>query len=696
MHDELYSQISQTEQASTNEMEEKSTDGMEDGVYSRTDLDSHANMPVVGSNSCIVSDHHTTVEVRPYSPDYAPLNIPLVDAAVMYDCPHSGQSHVLIVRNALYVQSMVNNLLPPFVLREKGIICNDTAKIHVQDPGVDDHAIVFPETGLRIPLQLHGIFSYFATRQPTTTELMESDSIYLLTPSRFNPHDTAYSANEASMLDWKGEMIEARHRNRIMLSDVPDHQDFSKNLKISDVEQQIVSNVFEVEEEQSSEDAMLASVGMLSEAGTVQPCLDDTVFLSRLTERLESAGFRMSIGSTDMTEDEFLEYEEQPEQPLEERMEGVELPGRDHDDFDETVDVIMGLGAKGQLNFDDIFVSATTASNKYRGADAAHLSKIWRIDHEMAEATLEITSQRNRRKDNPKLSRNYGTGDRMLCYRHLNTYFFMDTFFATSKGGKSSRGHNCCQLFVTDKGFVYVVPMKSKSEVLQAVKQFAKEIGAPDAIVCDAAGEQKSGELRKFLNEIGTSLRLLEENTPWANKAELYIGLIKEAVRKDMMSSNCPLAFWDYCVERRARINNMTPKRIFKLHGTNPHTALLGEEGDISNISEYGFYDWCVFREQGASFPFSKEVLGRVLGPANGEGNEMAQWILKSNGRVVPRRSHRPLTTEEVNSPTEKRKRDLFDTLIERRWGSPMSPPKKPVSTDSDDFEPYEDDERDP
>jgi hypothetical protein len=55
----------------------------------------------------------------------------------------------------------------------------------------------------------------------------------------------------------------------------------------------------------------------------------------------------------------------------------------------------------------------------------------------------------------------------------------MDTFFATKKVGKSSRGHTCCQLFVTYKGFVYAIPMKSKAEVLQAVKQFAKEIGAP-------------------------------------------------------------------------------------------------------------------------------------------------------------------------------------------------------------------------
>jgi hypothetical protein len=31
-----------------------------------------------------------------------------------------------------------------------------------------------------------------------------------------------------------------------------------------------------------------------------------------------------------------------------------------------------------------------------------------------------------------------------------------------------------------------------------------------------------------------------------------------------------------------------------------------------------------------------KKWLGRCLGPAKNEGNAMAQWILKENGRVVP------------------------------------------------------------
>ena len=39
-------------------------------------------------------------------------------------------------------------------------------------------------------------------------------------------------------------------------------------------------------------------------------------------------------------------------------------------------------------------------------------------------------------------------------------------------------------------------------------------------------------------------------------------------------------------------------------------------------------HEWCYFRDQTAAFPNNKEVLSRVLGPARGAGNEMAQWIL--------------------------------------------------------------------
>ena len=40
--------------------------------------------------------------------------------------------------------------------------------------------------------------------------------------------------------------------------------------------------------------------------------------------------------------------------------------------------------------------------------------------------------------------------------------------------------------------------MKRKSEVLAAIKQFAKEVGAPDAIVSDMAREHVSQDVRNW------------------------------------------------------------------------------------------------------------------------------------------------------------------------------------------------------
>ena len=62
-----------------------------------------------------------------------------------------------------------------------------------------------------------------------------------------------------------------------------------------------------------------------------------------------------------------------------------------------------------------------------------------------------------------------------------------------------------------------MVPMKCKGEVIQAVKQFTKEIGVPDAIVSDMAKEHLSQEVKHLCSLIGTTLIALEEGTPWSN-----------------------------------------------------------------------------------------------------------------------------------------------------------------------------------
>ncbi len=622
-------------------------------VTSRTELDTHANMPVVGKHSVILNDTGKSVEVNPFSPDYDPLTVRLVDAIIKYDCPNDGISRLLIFRNALHVPSMTNNLIPPFIMREAGIDVNDTPKIHVNDPTIQDHSIYFSEAKFRIPLRLSGIFSFFETAKPTVDDCETIEEVFTLTPEKWNPHSTSFAMNEDSMTDFEGNIAARSDQVRVLMDELPGSEE---KLMLSSVEVAHVDAVIDHAFQHREEEESISHDANATHKSTTHE--NHETFYEALRDKVEASKFACAVGATTAYKEDYL--------------------------FDDTCDSIEPMDIDAD-DFDEIFVSAFGTTNTRNDIDAKHLSKVWRIDHDTAARTIDATTQNQVHDPNSKLSRNFSTNDRRIRYKRIKDYFFMDTFFATKKAGKSTRGHTCAQLFVTDKGFVHVVPMRSKGEVLAAIKQFSKEIGAPNAFVCDHSKEQTSKELRKFLIDIGTSLRILERGTPWSNRAELYIGLIKEAVRKDMKESDCPLAFWDYCVERRARINNMTAKNLFQLHGLTPHTATLYEDSDISNLCRYSWFEWCYYREKSNQFPLQQEVLGRVLGPASGEGNEMSQWILKGNGRVVPRRSVRPLRKEEILSEVEKQKRAVFDALIERRWGSSVNPPPEEVdATDPD------------
>ena len=52
----------------------------------------------------------------------------------------------------------------------------------------------------------------------------------------------------------------------------------------------------------------------------------------------------------------------------------------------------------------------------------------------------------------------------------------------------------------------------------------------------------------------------------------------------------------------------------------------------------------------------------------------MAQWVLKANGQVLPRRTARPLKFEEKHDPVETNKRSIFDVLIETICGDGNEP----------------------
>ena len=149
----------------------------------------------------------------------------------------------------------------------------------------------------------------------------------------------------------------------------------------------------------------------------------------------------------------------------------------------------IGLTDFGALFEDSTIVKILVVHvERPKGVKPDDLAKVWWINVETARRTLEITTQLKQQYTDVNLSHNFSTNDRMLRYRQINSHFFTDTFFVT-KQAKSIRGNTCMQLFVSDEGFVFVVPMKSKGEFPSALKCFAKEIGVPTTLILDPSRE---------------------------------------------------------------------------------------------------------------------------------------------------------------------------------------------------------------
>jgi hypothetical protein len=137
-------------------------------------------------------------------------------------------------------------------------------------------------------------------------------------------------------------------------------------------------------------------------------------------------------------------------------------------------------------------------AGKTKGISAEHLSKVWSILHDNAARTLKVTTQHLRYNADLSLSRNFGTNDRAVWYKKLKSCFFSDTLFVTGKA-KSSQGNVCAQLFVSDKGVIVIYPMQNQCDYFLALWQFAKDVGAPEVLVCDPHPTQTQRKVKEFL-----------------------------------------------------------------------------------------------------------------------------------------------------------------------------------------------------
>ena len=117
-------------------------EGDEDVLSGRSELDSHANMVVLGKDCWIISCSNRSVDVSAFANDVGSLkSVPIVDALIAYDCKRTFKSYLLMVRNAPYIKSVSHNLIPKFIMLQAGLIVNDVCKVHSENVDEYTHTI---------------------------------------------------------------------------------------------------------------------------------------------------------------------------------------------------------------------------------------------------------------------------------------------------------------------------------------------------------------------------------------------------------------------------------------------------------------------------------------------------------------------------------------------------------------------------
>ena len=271
-------------------------------------------------------------------------------------------------------------------------------------------------------MSLYGTLAYFPTSKPSIKDLEEIDCVYLLTPTTWNPHSDTYVINEESMLDWEDHMKNERdHVKRVVLENIPSNETMISLLALCEKEEKIISSNFVNDQDDQDGDT-----------STVQGFEDEMQLYQAMKLRTKHGQFAMNIGATSILDQPYLDDDDDDSQAS-------------NDTDESSMDDAQAESELMDLEEDDLddLMASTVQAGKPRGVDPKYLSRIWRISHEDAKNTIDFTTQASIQKDNPVLSRNYSTNDRMLRYKRIKNFFFMDTFFATKKGGQSSRGYIC-------------------------------------------------------------------------------------------------------------------------------------------------------------------------------------------------------------------------------------------------------------
>jgi len=196
----------------------------------RVELDSHADTCIVGRNCLVVNDHCRPVNVYGFDPSDGSKSARIVDAAIKYISPFTGEKFILMINQAIEIKGLDHHLLCPMQCRLNGARINELPKFLADLPTLETHAIQLsdpddPTHPLLIPLKVHGVTSYFTAMKPTPEEYEDQNITHIeLTGDSppWDPSDPDFARREDTMVDLEGKIVipKTSARGRFVISSV--------------------------------------------------------------------------------------------------------------------------------------------------------------------------------------------------------------------------------------------------------------------------------------------------------------------------------------------------------------------------------------------------------------------------------------------------------------------------------------------
>jgi len=279
--------------------------------------------------------------------------------------------------------------------------------------------------------------------------------------------------------------------------------------------------------------------------------------------------------------------------------------------------------------------------------------------------TLKVTTQWYQAEGRIPMRKHFKSRFPAANVRRVNEVVATDTFFsdtpAYSDGIPGHAGVQMLQLYVgVNSHYIAVYPMKAKSNMPNTLKDYIRDIGAPDALFSDNAAEEVSALVVDILRHYNIVQQLSEGYHQHQNKAERTIQEVKLMINVVLDRTGTPATFWLLCAKYCIYVLNRLARQSTDM--VTPYEKAFHVQPDISVLLQFRWWEPVYYRVENPTFPSdSIEKLGRFVGVAEKQGDVLTFLVLSQETMNVVARSS---VRSAVTGPADLRAKPGFDNSL--------------------------------